>query len=113
LTELAGQVATSGAEGQDRRSGQEMVERFLLDRVDAKAAGAAIGGQYNLLPVAGAHEAQAALAIVKPAEAWAEITLKTAVVRPMPITARNTFDAVALFTDQWGLSHIKTASQSA
>src|SRR5947207_7340926 len=44
-TELTGQIAAGRPEGQDTRSGQEMVERFLLDRVDAKAARAAVAEQ--------------------------------------------------------------------
>ena len=39
--------------------------------------------------------------------------MQTAVVTRVPVAARNTFDAVALFADQRGLSHIKTGSQSA
>jgi len=41
-----------------------MVERFLLDRVDAEARRAAVGGEYHLVADALAHEARAALARV-------------------------------------------------
>ena len=90
-----------------------MVERLLLYWVDAKAAGAAIGGQHDLVVRPGTHETQAALPFMEPAEAGAKVTLQTAVVNRVPVAARSTFDAVALFTDQSGLSHIKTGSQSA
>jgi hypothetical protein len=33
-----------------------MVEGFLLDRVDAETAGAAIGGEDHLVALPGAHE---------------------------------------------------------
>ena len=36
LTELARQVAAGGAEGQYARPGEKMIQRFLLDRVDAE-----------------------------------------------------------------------------
>src|SRR5262249_26221534 len=37
LAELAGQVTASGAEGQDWRARQKVIERLLLDGIDAKA----------------------------------------------------------------------------
>jgi len=42
LAELAAQVAAGGAEREDRRAGIELVERLLLDRVDAEARAAAV-----------------------------------------------------------------------
>ena len=43
LTKLASKVATGGTERQHRRARQEMIQRFLLDRVDTESAGAAVG----------------------------------------------------------------------
>jgi hypothetical protein len=37
LTELAGKVAPRGAEREDRRTGQEMVQGLFLDRIDTKS----------------------------------------------------------------------------
>jgi hypothetical protein len=37
LAELAGKVAPRGAELEDRRAGQEMVQGLFLDRIDAKS----------------------------------------------------------------------------
>ena len=87
LAELAGQVAAGRAEGEHRRAGQEVGERLLLDRVDAEARGAAIGGEDDAIVAAGAHEAQAALALVQLAQARADVALHAAVVEPMPVAA--------------------------
>src|SRR4029450_8339882 len=73
LAELAGQVAAGGAERQHRRSRQEMVERLLLDRVDAEAGGPPIGGEHDLVVLPRAHEAQAALALAELAVARADV----------------------------------------
>ena len=35
--ELAGQITSGGAKGQDRRSRKEVVERLLFDRIDGKS----------------------------------------------------------------------------
>ena len=65
LAELAGQVAAGGAEREHAGARVEVVERLLLDRVDAEARAAAVGGQHHASPTALAHEAQAALALVQ------------------------------------------------
>ena len=78
LAELAGQVAAGRAEGEHRRAGQEVRERLLLDRVDAEARGAAVGGEDDPVALPGAHEAQAALALVQLAQARADVALDAA-----------------------------------
>ncbi len=88
LAEFAGQVAAGGAERQDRRAGQEVVERFLFDRVHAVAAGAAPGGQDDLVILVGAHEAQAALPLTQLAVAWADIALHAPVFQLVPVAGR-------------------------
>jgi hypothetical protein len=65
LAEAAGQVAARGAEREDGRSRQEMVQRLLLDRIDAKAARPTVGCEYDLLVLARAHEAHAALILAQ------------------------------------------------
>ena len=87
LAELAGEVAAGRAEGQHRRARQEMVERLLLDRVDAEAGRAAVGGQHDLVVLAGAHEAQTALALVQLALARAQVALDAPVLEPVPVAA--------------------------
>jgi len=89
LAELAGQVATGGAEGQHRRAGEEVIEGFFLDRVDAEAAGAAPGRQQDLVARAAAHEAQPALALAQLAEAGTQVALDPPVVQPVPVAARH------------------------
>ena len=85
LTEAAGQIAAGGAEREDRRSRQEMVERLLLDRIDAEAARSAVGREHHLAVAAGAHEAQAALPVAQAAEPWADVALNATVVEAVPV----------------------------
>ena len=89
LAELARQVAAGGAEGKDRGAGEKMIERFLLDRVHAIAAGAAIGGQHNLTVMVAAHEAQATLAFVQLAVTRAHVALHPPVVELVPVAGRD------------------------
>src|SRR5213076_1487578 len=75
LTELAGEVAPRGAEREHAGAGVEVVQRLLLDRVDAEAARAAVRREDDLVPFALAHEAQAALPFVQRAVAGADVAL--------------------------------------
>jgi len=84
LAELAGQVAADGAEGQHAAARVEVVERLLLDRVDAEARGAAVGGQDDPVALAGAHEAQAPLALMEPAGPRADVALDPPVGKAGP-----------------------------
>jgi hypothetical protein len=84
LAELAGQVAARGAEAEHAAAGQEVVERLLLDRVDAEARAAAVGAQHHRVAHALAHEAQAALAFVQLAVARAQVALDAAIVQHVP-----------------------------
>ena len=72
-----------------RRAGQEVVERLLLDRVDAEARRAAVGGEHDLVVVPGAHEAEAPLTFVQLAEARADVALDAPVLERMPVAARH------------------------
>ena len=92
LAELAGEVAARGAEGEHRRAGQEVGERLLLDRVDAEARGAAVGGEDDAVALPGAHEAQAALALVQLAQAGADVALHAPVVEQVPVAAGRAGD---------------------
>src|SRR5215813_7266086 len=49
LAEFAGQVAAGSSKRQDRRTRQEVIERLLFNRVDAKARRAAICGEHQLV----------------------------------------------------------------
>src|SRR5262249_7805126 len=82
--ELAAEVAPGRAERQHRGAGQEVIERLLLDRVDAEARALAVGREDELVAFARAHEAERALAVVQPAVARAEIALDAPVVEGVP-----------------------------
>src|SRR6185369_5135476 len=88
LAELAGKVATCSPERQHAGAGEEMVERLLLYGIEAEAGAAAVRGEHH--PVAGAlaHEAHAALPVVQPAVARAQIALDAAVVQTVPPSPR-------------------------
>jgi hypothetical protein len=68
-----------------------VVERLLLDRVDAETGGAAVGGEHHRIAFTLAHEAQTALAIVQPAVARAQVALEAAVGERMPPARRMVF----------------------
>jgi hypothetical protein len=85
LAELAGQVAPCGAKRQDRCAGQKMIERFFLDRIDAKARRTAVGGEHDLVVLPGAHKAQAALAFVQLAIARTDVALDAPIRQSMPV----------------------------
>jgi hypothetical protein len=89
LAELAGQVAAGGAEGEDRRAGEEVVERLLLDRIDAEAARPAPGLQDDLVVLTGAHEAEPALSFEQLAEPGTDVALDAPVFQGMPVLGGN------------------------
>src|SRR5262245_42990701 len=62
-----------------------MVQRLLLDRVDAEAARTAVRGQHDLTVPAGAYETETALAFVQLAVTGAQITLHPTVLEPVPV----------------------------
>ena len=97
LAEGAGEIAPGGAERQHRRAGQEMIERFFLDRVDAEAGRAAVAGQLHPLAVLARapDEAKAALPGAQMAEARAHAALDPPVPEPGPIADLNAVVAVA------------------
>jgi hypothetical protein len=88
LAELARQVAAGGAEAEHSAAREEVVERLLLDRVDAEARAASVGGEHHRVADALAHEAHAALALVQPAVARTQVALDAAIVEPVPPAAR-------------------------
>ncbi len=62
-----------------------MVQRFLFDRINRKAAGAAVTGHHNPVVQILSDEAQAALAFVQFAKSGAKIALHPAIGQNMPI----------------------------
>jgi hypothetical protein len=85
LAETAGEIAARGAKGEDGRAGQEVAQRLLLDGIDAVTAGAPPAGEKQLVALAGAHEAQAALAVGQPAVARTDVTLQLAALDRVPV----------------------------
>src|SRR5438105_2688706 len=65
-----------------------MVERLLLDRVDAEAGRPAVGREDDLVVPAAAHEAQTALPFVQLAIAGAQVALDAPVFETVPVPAR-------------------------
>jgi hypothetical protein len=68
-----------------------MIQGLFLDRIDAETRGASVGGEHHPIALPTTHEAKPTLALVKFAEAWADITLNATVFEPVPMAARNTF----------------------
>ena len=66
-----------------------MVQRLLLDRVDAEAGRPAVADEPNLVVEALAHVAQAALTLTKMAVPGAQIALELTVLKRVPILRRN------------------------
>src|SRR4029077_7773703 len=87
LAELASQVAPRGAKRQDGRARQEMIERFFLDRINAKSGRTPVGGENDLVVLPGAHKAQPALAFVQLAIARTNIALDAPIRQSMPIAS--------------------------
>ena len=71
-----------------------MIEWFLLDRIDAEAAGSAIGRENHLVARPPAHETKSTLSFMQLAESRAEIALHTAVLQPMPIARWDAFNSI-------------------
>jgi hypothetical protein len=95
--ELAGQIASGRAERKHRASGQEVVERFLLDGVDAEAGRPSVRRQHHRIVHARAHEARAALPLVQLAIARAEIALDASILETVPPApgVMRSFDRIA------------------
>src|SRR5207248_727519 len=89
LAEAAGEVAAGRPEREHRATRQEVVERLLLDRVDAEPARAAVCRQDDRVAFARADEAEPMLPFAELAGARAHVTLDPPVVEPMPVPRRN------------------------
>src|SRR5215470_5709811 len=66
-----------------------MIERLLLDRVNAVAAGAPVGRQDDGVTLAHAHEAEPALPLVQAAGPRAHIALDPPVLGEVPVPRRH------------------------
>jgi hypothetical protein len=66
-----------------------VIQRFLFDGINAITAGAAIGGEYNLVIQVLPHKAQSALVRVQFAEAWTEVALYPAIFQRVPVSGAD------------------------
>jgi hypothetical protein len=66
-----------------------MIERLLLDRVDAESARMPVRGQDNLSVLPHPHKTQPALPFLKLAESRAQVALDTAIVLQVPVLRRD------------------------
>src|SRR5438034_8295501 len=89
LAEPAAQVAPGRPERQDRRPGQEVIERLLLDRVHAEAAGAPVGGQDDRVTLPHPHEAEPPLPLLQTAGPRAHVALGPPVAGAVPVLRRH------------------------
>ena len=71
-----------------------MIEWLFLYRVDAEAAGTAIGGQNEFIVGSGADKTKPPLPFMKTAKSGTQVTLQPAVVERAPIAAWSAFDPV-------------------
>ncbi len=88
LAEATGEVAADRAKGEGTRSGQKVVQRFFLNRVDGEPAGEAVGFGNQLVTDSFADKARAALAVGDAAAPRAERTFNQPVLLQMPVSCR-------------------------
>ena len=67
-----------------------MMQRFLLDRIDAESTRSPIGRQHDLVLLPGPDKTQSLLPFLECAVAWAEVALDAAVLEAMPVFRRRT-----------------------
>ena len=103
LAEATRQVAARGAEGEHGRTGEEVVQRLLLDRIDAEPAGTPIGRQDHGAVQAGAHETHPALSFLQLAGAGAEVALDPSILEAVPVPGGN--DGALRQVLQYGRGH--------
>ena len=85
LTEFAAEVAAGRAEREDARTREEVIERLLLDRVDAESGAAAIGREHHATVAILAYEAKppiAGLEMTRPGTEIADHAIRLFCVAP-------------------------------
>src|SRR5262249_41980633 len=98
LAELAGEVASGCAERQHTGSRVELVERLLLDWVDAETRRAPVGREHHGVARALSNEARATLTFMQAAVTRAQVALDAAVVQPVPVAPWIVTHAVSRLT---------------
>jgi hypothetical protein len=89
LTKTAAQVASSCSKGQNTGARQEMIERFFLDGINAKACALAISRENHLSIEVLTNETEAAIALFQNASTRTKIAMDAlAILNSMPPTSR-------------------------
>ena len=83
-----------------------MIEWLFLYRVDAEAAGAAIGGQNEFILGSDTDKTKPPLPFMKTAKSGTQVTLQPAVVKQVPKAAGSAVDPVISHYSCVLLSHI-------
>ncbi len=88
LTELASQVAAGGPKTQHGCSRQEMIERLLLNRIDAKPGTLTVGIQHHPAVAIDTDETETAITRIQPTGTRAQLAEQSAVLlRSKPASA--------------------------
>jgi hypothetical protein len=85
LAKFAGQIATGGTKGENRGTGQKVIEGFFLDRIDAESARATIGIQYQGTLVVFPDITKSLLPLFDAAISGAEIALNLLIIDAVPV----------------------------
>src|SRR5439155_951381 len=85
LAEAAGEVAAGRSERQRGCARQKVVQRLLLDRIDAETARPPVRREHDLIALTRADEAEPALALAELARSRADVALEPSVVAPVPV----------------------------
>src|SRR5206468_8654136 len=86
LAKPAAEIASSRAEQQHARSRQKMIQRFLLNGVDAKPAAPAISCEHHSVTNSLPNETESALAFIEFAEPRTQPTLDPTIRQHLPPT---------------------------
>src|SRR5207302_7365645 len=87
LAEPAAEVAPGRSEREHRRTREEVIERLLLDRIDAEPARPSVSRQDDLVLLPRPDETEAALPFVQRAVARADVALDASVVERVPVAS--------------------------
>ncbi len=99
LTEFTAKVAAGCSETKHRRTGQKVIERFFLDRVDTESGAATIGVQHHPTIAIGANKAKAAISRLQATRPWAKLAQNSSVRLSRPPAAQRIASRVEF--DDW------------
>ncbi len=105
LAELATEVATGGPEAEHRCAGQEVVEWFLFDRIDAEPGTLAVGGQHHFVADVLSDEAKTTVVVSEQAFPWAEFAKNLIALPTPPATGFQTVGSSGGRWQEYGVGH--------